>query len=428
MKLIVRGRIFSFKRAPVSIHDSDSYIYLEDGLLFIENDKIISMMPYSDLKENLQEMNFVDFRPNLIMPGFIDTHNHFPQLQVIASYGTQLIDWLEKYTFPAEGKFSDYDFSVKMARLFIKTLIDNGTTSSVSFCSVHKESVEALFKEAEKYDMCMIAGKVMMDRNAPNKVLDTPQDSYDDSKYLIRKWHKRKRFRYAISPRFGITSTPSQLELAGALKNEFNDCFVQTHISENQYEIELTLSLFPERKNYFDIYMHNGLVGSRSLLGHAIHLNSYERDQMSETETVAVHCPTSNLFLGSGLFDLVDFKRRGIRTAIASDTGGGTSHGMLQTLADAYKIQQLRAFSLNPLESFYWVTLGNARALGLSQEIGSFETGSFADFVVLNSHATPLSQTRMKTCESLPEELFILQTLGDDRFIESVYIAGKKQK
>ncbi len=428
MKTLVRGRILSFKREPFSINDYESYHYIHDGILLIENQKILEFGAYEDHADSFSEVNCIDYRPYLIIPGFIDTHNHFPQLQVIASYGTQLLEWLEKYTFPEEAKFSDGIFSKQKADLFLKTLINSGTTSSVSFCSVHKTSVEALFDEAEKYNMCLIAGKVMMNRNAPDEVLDTSQSSYDDSKFLINKWHGKKRARYAISPRFAITSTREQLELAGALKTEFMDCYVQTHISENQDEIKRTLALFPERKNYLDIYSHYDLVGPKTLLGHCIHLDGFERAHMSETQTVAVHCPTSNLFLGSGLFDLVDLKNRGIRTAIATDTGGGTSFSMLQTLDGAYKVQQLRSFSLNPLESFYWSTLGNARALGLSSEIGNFRKGSYADFLVLNSSATKFSEIRMETCDSLMDELFILQTLGDDRFVESVYIAGVKQK
>jgi guanine deaminase len=428
MRALFRGRIFSFRRAPKALDDEAAFIYIEDGFLLIEDKIIVGIYDFDKLPSDWSNHEYVDYRPHIIMPGFIDTHNHFPQLQVIASYGTQLMDWLERYTFPEEAKFGDYNYSKAAAKTFLDTLVNNGTTTSVSFGSVHKESVEVLFKEAEKYNMCLIAGKVMMDRNAPASVLDTAQSSYDDSKSLIKKWHKKNRAYYAISPRFGITSTPEQLDLAGSLVSEFSDCYLQTHISENVKEIELTLSLFPERKNYLDIYMHHGLVGAKSLLGHSIHLDSYELSQMKEMRAVAVHCPTSNLFLGSGLFDLVDLKSRGIRTAVASDTGGGTSHSMLQTLADAYKIQQLLNFSLNPLESLYWGTLGNACALGLNHEIGSFEVGSFADFIVLNSHATKLSDTRMKTCENLIEELFIVQTLGDDRFIKSVYISGKKQK
>lgn len=428
MKTLVRGRILSFNRQPNSINDSESYIYLDDGCLMIEGKKIVGLKEFRKLPKSWRDVAYVDFRPHIIFPGFIDVHNHFPQLQVIASYGTQLLDWLKKYTFPEEAKFVSYDYSKEKAKLFLKTLINNGTTSSVSFCSVHKVSAEALFVEAAKYEMSIIAGKVMMDRNAPSGVLDNAQDSYDDCKILINKWHKKARSRYAISPRFAITSTREQLELAGALKNEFKDCFIQTHISENRDEIELALSLFPERKNYLDIYRYYDLVGEKCLLGHAIHLNDHERALMVEYNAVAIHCPTSNLFLGSGLFDLANFKKIGLRTGIASDTGGGTSYSMLKTLADAYKIQQLRSYSVNPLESFYWSTLGNAFALGLENEIGSFKVGNFADFVVLNSRATELTDIRMRTCESLMEELFILQILGDERFVEAVYIAGKRQK
>ena len=428
MKILIRGRILSFKKEPLSISDTESYVYLEDGFLMIEDKKIVGLTDSGELPESWSSMDYIDHRPNLIIPGFIDVHNHFPQLQVIASYGTQLMDWLEKYTFPEEAKFNDHNYSKKIARAFVKTLIENGTTTSVSFCSVHQESAEALFREADKFNMCMVAGTVMMDRNAPNAILDTAQISYDESKFLIEKWHKKNRARYAISPRFAITSTREQLALAGALKTEFKDCYVQTHISENRDEIQLTQSLFPERKNYLDIYLHNGLVGPKTLLGHAIHLDMYEQSQMSETNAVAVHCPTSNLFLGSGLFDLAALKKKGVRTGIATDTGGGTSYSMLQTLADAYKIQQLRGYSINPLGSFYWGTLGNALSLGLGGEIGNLCPGSFADFIVLNSCATQLSQIRMNTCASLIEELFILQTLGDDRFVDSVYIAGIKQK
>ena len=428
MRCLFRGRIFSFTRAPMDLDDVDSYVYFEDGFLLVEDEKIVGLYAYDKLPQDWSDCRWIDYRPHLIIPGFIDPHNHFPQLQVIASYGAQLMEWLEKYTFPEEAKFSDYNYSKLAAKTFIDMLIDNGTTTSVSFGSVHMESVDALFEEAEKYNMCLIAGKVMMNRNAPDSVLDTARTSYDNSKFLIKKWHKKNRLHYAISPRFGITSTPDQLDLAGALLSEFDDCYLQTHISENAKEIELTLSLFPERKNYLDIYIHHGLIGPTSLLGHCIHLDSYERAQMNEMSAVAVHCPTSNLFLGSGLFDLADLKAHDVRTAVASDTGGGTSHSMLKTLADAYKIQQLRDYTINPLESIYWATLGNACALGLEHEIGSLKVGSFADFIVLNSCATKLSDNRMQTCQNLIEELFILQTLGDDRFIKSVYIAGKKWK
>ena len=428
MKSLFRARILTFKRAPDSLEDTSSYLYFSDGFLLVEDGKIKSLGPFENRPTDILNLEYIDYRPGLVLPGFIDLHNHFPQMQVIASYGTKLMDWLERYTFPEEAKFSDPTYAKSLGKSFIETLIDHGTTTSVSFCSVHSTSVDAIFEEAEKVNMCLVAGKVMMDRNAPESVLDSALSGYDESKMLIQKWHKKNRLRYAISPRFAITSTPDQLTAAGTLCSEHADCYMQTHLSENLDEIATAMSLFPNRKNYLDIYHFHGLLGPKSLLGHSIHLDSHERSLLAETNAIAVHCPTSNLFLGSGLFDMADFKKRGIRIGMATDTGGGTSHSMLNTLSQAYNIQQLRNFNFDPLQSFFSATLGNAEALGLENEIGTLEIGTLADFIVLNSSASKLSALRMRSCQSLLEELFILQTLGDDRFIQAVYIAGVKVK
>ena len=428
MKTLYRARILTFERAPLSLVDEEAYSYYSDGYLLVENLKIVGLGSFESRPAEAFDLPFVDYRPFLILPGFIDTHSHFPQMRVIASYGTKLMEWLEKYTFPEEAKFQKYDYAKMIARSFIETLIDHGTTTSVTFCTVHSASVDAIFEEANKKNMCMVAGKVMMDRNAPSRVLDDAQSSYDESKNLIEKWHKNRRAKYAISPRFAITSTPGQLEAAGTLYAKYDDCYLQTHLSENLNEISAAMSLFPERKNYLDIYNYYGLLGPKSLLGHCIHLDPYERSQMVETGAVAVHCPTSNLFLGSGLFDMDDFNQRGIKVAVATDTGGGTSYSMLSTLSQAYKIQQLRNYNFDPLQSIYSATLGNAIALGLEHEIGCLKKGAVADFIVLDSHATSVSRNRMETCQDLIEELFILQTLGDDRSVKAVYIAGSKAK
>tara|TARA_S200000501_G_scaffold349393_1_gene365438 strand:+ start:476 stop:1780 length:1305 start_codon:yes stop_codon:yes gene_type:complete len=428
MTFILRGRILTFKDLPQSATDSSAYLYLEDGALIIAEKKIVALDEFNKITGKGIQLPVIDHRPNLILPGFIDLHNHFPQLQIIGSFGTQLMDWLQNYTFPEESKFSNTAYAKKTAKEFVDTLLNHGTTTTVSFGSVHAESVEALFSEANARNMCLICGKVMMDRNAPRTVLDTVQSSYDQSKALIGNWHERNRLKYAISPRFAITSSPGQLEVAGSLARENPSCLIQTHLSESNEEIELTMSLFPDHKNYLDIYARYGLTGRRSLFGHAIHLTEYEQSHMLETQSVAVHCPTSNLFLGSGLFDLKNLTRQGIRTGIATDTGGGTSFSMLKTLDEAYKIQQLQNYSLSPLSSFYWATLGNAKAIGLENEIGTLAIGSFADLIVLDSRSTSLSELRMRSCDSLFEELFVLQTLGDDRAIKEVYIAGKKIK
>ncbi len=312
-----------------------------------------------------------------------------------------------------------------MAEKFLDLLLQHGTTTAVAFCSVHPQSAEALFSAAEARNMAMVAGKVMMDRNAPEAVLDTPQQGYDDSKQLIAKWHGRGRQRYAITPRFAITSTPEQMEMTGQLVREHPDCHIQTHLSENRDEIAFTLSLYPQARDYLDIYETYGLLSDKLLLGHSIHLEPREIARMAETGSRAVFCPTSNLFLGSGLFDEAGLRAAGVVSGIATDVGGGTSYSMLQTLNEGYKILQLRGQKLHPFAAFHWVTRGNAVALGMADRIGTLEPGSDADLVVLNSSATPAMALRMERAETLAEELFILQILGDDRAIAQTYVAGK---
>jgi len=312
------------------------------------------------------------------MAGFIDPHIHFPQTQVIASWGSQLLDWLNNYTFPEESRYSDATLAETMARRFYDQLVGHGTTTAVAFCSVHKESAEAFFAEAARRDMRMIGGKVMMDRNAPEALRDTPQSGYDDSKELIAKWHGRGRALYAITPRFAITSTPEQLEMAGALAAEHPDCHIQTHLDENHAEIEFTAELYPNARDYLDVYQSYGLLGPKSLFGHCIHLKEREIAALAETGSHPVFCPTSNLFLGSGLFDDAGLRARGIVSGVATDVGAGTSYSMLQTMNEAYKVLQLQNQKLHPFRAFHWITRGNAVALGLEDRIGTLDAGTAA--------------------------------------------------
>lgn len=424
MQQLIRGRVLDFHADPAETEDS--YRYVEDGAILIEAGRIVAVDDYARLgRPGLPE---IDHRPHLILPGFIDPHIHFPQVQVIASWGAQLLDWLNSYTFPEEARFADPDHATRMAGLFLDQLIAHGTTSAVAFCSVHAGSAEALFAAAEARNMAMIAGKVMMDRNAIPEVQDTPQQGYDDSKRLLEKWHGRGRQRYAITPRFAITSTPEQMEATGALAREFRDCHVQTHMSENLDEIELTLSLYPKARDYLDIYESYGLLSERLLLGHCIHLRDREIARMAETGSRAVFCPTSNLFLGSGLFDEAGLRAAGITSAIATDVGGGTSYSMLQTLNEGYKILQMRGQKLHPFAAFHWATRGNATALGMADRIGTLQPGSDADLVVLDSCATPAMALRSERAATLAEELFILQIMGDDRAVAQTYVAGRPMK
>ncbi len=422
---ILRGRILSFTARPENVDDHAAYSYIEDGALCLENGQIVGMGVFDDMP---QDVEVIDHRPHLLMAGFIDTHNHFVQMQVIGSYGAQLLDWLQNYTFPAETKFIDPDHSARIATQYFDEMLRHGTTTPVAYCSVHKTSAEAYFNAAAARNIRAIGGKVLMDRGAPDGLLDTPQSGYDDSVDLIDKWHGTGRALYAISPRFAITSTPAQLEAAQALVAKNPGCYMQTHLSENRAEIATTMSLYPQHPDYLGIYAHYGLLGPRSLLGHAIHLSEWEISVMAETGSVAVFCPTSNLFIGSGLFDHARIQNADIPVAIATDIGGGTSYSMLRTLDEAYKVCQLQGQNLPPLYAFYMITLGNAKALGLKDKIGTLDTGTEADIVVLNANATPAMALRMETVETLAEELFVLQTLGDDRAIVETYVAGRAVK
>lgn len=424
MQQLIRGRVLDFFADPADT--AQNHRLLENGAILIENGRILAVGDHADLaREGLEE---IDHRPHLILPGFIDPHIHFPQLQVIASWGAQLLDWLNTYTFPAEAEFADPAHAARMAGLFLDQLTAHGTTTAVTFCSSHKTSAEALFAAAHARNMAMVAGKVMMDRNAIPAVHDTAQSSYDDSKALIEAWHGTGRQRYAITPRFAITSTPEQLAAAGRLAAEHPDCHVQTHLSENRDEIDYTLSLYPQARDYLDIYESHGLLGPRTLLGHAIHLEPREIARMAQTGSRAVFCPTSNLFLGSGLFDADGLREAGITSGIATDVGGGTSWSMLQTLNEGYKVLQLRGQKLHPLAAFHWATRGNALALGLEDEIGTLRSGSAADLVVLDPRATSAMALRAERATTLEEELFILQIMGDDRAVAQTYVAGRPQK
>ncbi len=426
---VLRGRVLDFVAEPQSIDDSSAYRYFENGAVLLSGGKIAASGDWGDVSAQMPDGCPVsEHRPHLILPGLIDPHIHFVQMQVVASYAANLLEWLNTYTFVEEQKFADPDHSARIALAFFDTLIRHGTTTAAAYCSVHPASAEAFFAEAEKRNMAMVGGKCLMDRNCPEALRDSPQRGYDETKTLIEKWHGRGRANYAITPRFAITSTPEQMEMVGALAAEFPDVYVQTHLSENVDEIAFTMELYPEHPDYLGVYEHYGLLGNKSLFGHAIHLSEREVGMMAETASVAVSCPTSNLFLGSGLFDHERLNKAGVPVAVATDIGGGTSFSMFKTMDEFYKIQQLNGQRFDPLMSFYRMTLGNARALLLADRIGTLESGSDADIVVLDAQATPEMALRYQTVSSLSEELFLLQTLGDDRAVVETYVAGEALK
>jgi guanine deaminase len=424
-RTILRGRTLSFTAEPAGPDDAASYRHVLDGAVLIDGGLIAAAGDFADIARAAPDAPVTDHRPNLLLPGLIDPHIHFPQMQVIGSYGARLLDWLNDYTFPEEAKFAAPAHGERIAGLFFDALLRHGTTTACAFCSVHPQSAEAFFAEAARRDLRMIGGKVMMDRNAPEAVRDTAQAGYEDTRALIGRWDGRGRARVAVTPRFAITSSPAQLEAAGALMREHPECYLQTHLSENDAEIALTRRLFPEVRDYLDVYERHGLLGPRSLFGHALHLSARERGALAGSGSVAVFCPTSNLFLGSGLFDEAGMRAAGVRIAVATDVGGGTSYSMLRTLGEGYKVLQLRGQKLDPLRAFYMMTLGNARALSMEARIGTLEPGTEADIVALDSRATPEMALRMETARTLAEELFALQTMGDDRAVAAVYVAGR---
>jgi guanine deaminase len=423
---LVRGRILTFKDDPAATGVA-AHAYVEDGAVLMKNGHIeaagetLSRVPKDAVVD--------DHSGCLIMAGFIDTHIHYPQTRVIGSYGAQLLDWLHNYTFLEEQKFADPAHCAEVAEFFLDELFRCGTTTALVYCTVHPESVEAFFTAAERRGARMIAGKTMMDRDAPEKLLDSAQQGYDESKALIERWRGRGRLDYAVTPRFAVTSTKAQLEAAGALAKEFPEAYVQSHLNENHAEIKLVAKLFPGAKSYLDVYDRAGLLGPRSIFGHCIHMTDGEVARMAESGSVAAFCPTSNLFLGSGLFDQARLADAGVRIALATDVGGGTSYSMLRTAAEGYKVLQLNRLPWPPLHAFYRMTLGNARALGLDDRIGSVEPGKEADLVVLDSRATPAMAHRMESAKGdLEVELFALITMGDDRAVRQTYVAGEPSK
>lgn len=400
--------------------------YIEDGLLIINAGRVISLRPWQEAEGMLPaDCLILDRRGKLIVPGFIDCHIHYPQTEMVGAFGEQLLNWLENYTFPAEAHYHNADHAAAMSEFFLQQLLSNGTTSALVFGTVHPESVEALFQAAGRRNMRIIAGKVMMDRNAPDYLLETPEQSYQQTRALIQRWHKRGRLGYALTPRFAPTSSPELLEKVAQLHQEFPDTWIHTHLAENQQEVAWVKALFPAQAHYLDVYHHYQLTGPRSVFAHCLHLEAEEWHCLHQSDSAVAFCPTSNLFLGSGLFNLARSWQQQVKTGIGTDIGAGTTFNMLQTLGEAYKVSQLQNYKLHASEAFYHATLGGARALSLDHLIGNFTPGKEADFVVLDPQATPLQALRWDNSRDIWEKLFVLMTLGDDRTIAETWVNGQ---
>ncbi len=420
-----RGSILHFVDDP--LHGEErSFEYFDDGVLLLRDGRVEAAGDAS-LRAAWPEVEPVDYRGKLIVPGFIDTHVHYAQTDMIAAYGEQLLTWLERYAFPTERRFDDPAHAREVAEFFLDELLRNGTTTAMVFATVHPESADALFAAAAARNLRIIAGKVLMDRNCPEFLRDTAASGYEESQRLIERWHRRGRLLYAVTPRFAPTSTEEQLRQAGRLLDEHDGVFLQSHVAENRSEVAWVAQLFPWSRSYLDVYDRFGLLRSRSVYAHCIHLDAADRMRMAQAGAAMSFCPTSNLFLGSGLFDLEAAAASGTRVCIGTDVGGGTSFSMLRTLSEAYKVAQMAGHSLSPLRAFYLATLGSARALHLDALIGNFERGREGDFTVLDPQATPLLARRMRQTDSLAERLFLWMMLGDDRAVSATHVMGQRQ-
>lgn len=419
MTTLLRARILSFSGEP-GRHGHD---YLDDGVIEIDGGLIRSVQPaaaFADAGNSLDQCE--DLRPAIVMPGFIDTHIHFPQLNIMASYGTQLMEWLERYAFPAETAFADRAYAESQVEPFLTALYEAGTTSAVAFTSVHPHTTDILMQAAHARGMRLIAGKVLMDRHAPEALLDAADHGIPATRQQIERWHGTGRLSYAVTPRFAVTSTPEQLAAAGALAAEFPGVYVHSHLAENPGEIAEVERLFPGSKSYTHVYDQFGLLTERSVYAHGIHLSDDERALLASRGAAIAFCPTSNLFLGSGLLDIDKFKAQ--KLAVATDVGGGTSYSMLTTLGDGYKVCQLNGISWAPLEALYAATLGNAHALGLGDVVGRIAPGYEADLIALAPDGIPALKNRVAHTNTLDEELFAYIMLGDERAIARTWVNG----
>ena len=399
--------------------------YIQNGVLLIDEGHVVACAEAGAVQvpDNAQHIHIED---KLVVPGFVDTHVHYPQTGMIASYGSQLLDWLERYTFPEEMRFSDMEVAAETSRFFLDQLLSNGTTTALVFGTVHPQSVDAFFAEAQQRNLRMICGKVMMDRNAPTELLDTPESSFIDSQALIDRWHGKDRLGYAVTPRFAPTSSPEQLAIASRLLDDNPGVHLHTHLAENADECHWVGSLFPETQDYLAVYERYNLVRKRSVFAHGIHLSDSAWKRLATADAAVAHCPCSNLFIGSGLFDLRAAQKHAVKLGLGTDIGGGDSMSILRNINEAYKIQQLQNHTLTPAHAFYLATLGGARALDLDAAIGNFAVGKEADFLVIDEKATPLLAMRTSNQTDWRDRLFSLLMMGDERCIEQTWIMGKR--
>lgn len=422
MTRVIRGQTLSFTEDGKAVHESRGAVAVGD------DGTILWAGPQALLPQGFAQADVDDYGDKIVMPGFIDAHIHFPQYRMLAAPGKDLLDWLTRFTFPEESRYADAAYAQAAAEVFLKRLFAHGTTSALAFCSVHKTCADALFAAAQDAGMALVTGKTMMDRNAIPAVEDTPETGARETVELYEKWHGRGRLRYAVTPRFAITSSDAQLKVSGELLSSLPGALMQTHLSESPGEIAFVKDLFPKARDYTDVYDHYGLLSDRSLFAHGIHLSERECARLSESGSTVVHCPTSNTFLGSGLMSMPWLREKGrpVHLGVATDVGGGTSYSMLATLGETYKVQMLSGYKPTAHELFHMATRGNAGRLKIEHETGALEHGKFADIVVLDPEATPVLASRHELSSSLEDVLFSLMILGDDRAVAATYVKGRR--
>jgi len=428
MRQAYRAPIVHCLEDPGEQSTPSAYEHFEDGLLVVADGHVEALGDADDLLQTLgDDVLVTEYPDKLIMPGFIDCHVHYPQLDIVGSYGEQLLDWLNRYAYPAEAKFADPDHAREVASAFVEQLLLNGTTTALVFGTVHPHSADAIFEAAAARDMRLIAGKVLMDCHCPEELRDDAESAYRDSKALIEKWHNQGRLGYAITPRFALTSSAEQLTAAGRLAAEHPDVWIHTHLAENRGEVDEIERLFPARRSYLDVYDYYGLLRRRAVFAHCLYMDDADRQSMAAAGGAAAFCPTSNLFLGSGLFDLSAMRAANIRCGLGTDVGGGTSLSLLKTASEAYKVLHLQDHTLPAMRALYLATLGAAEALYVDEHIGNFLPGKEADFVVLDPAGSSLTARRAAAADTIEEALFALLTLADDRHIAATYVNGRLQ-
>lgn len=422
---LVLGTIWNLQSSPFS---DPVFEEIHKGAIAIDRKgKILSIGQASQLKKKFSPKHTDNYTDGFLVPGFVDTHIHFPQMSQIGSYGESLLGWLEKYIFPEEEEMTDPKRVKHFAPLFFRELVRNGTTTSMVLSNSDFRTTELLFQEAEALAIRTVIGKVSMDRLAPKVLLRTAKTDEEESEKLIAKWHgKEGRLFYSITPRFSLSCSQEMLKLLGQMCERHPSVRIQTHFSENLEEIKLVHQTFPKAKDYLQTYEDFGLINERTVLAHCLHASSDELKRLSLKKAHLSHCPTSNLFLGSGLFPLKNIQTHSINVSVGTDVGAGTSFSIWNTLAAAYQVQRLQQYNITPSQLLFLATLGGAKALGLESEIGNFEVGKSADIQVLDWSKNPILKARIESSHDSTQRFFACLFHFEPELIQSVYVNGKK--